>query len=287
MLTRQKVLLQILAAAGRPVQRVELMKWCFLLRHESDSCGGNTFYDFVPYRFGPFSFGLYQEIGKLRDQNYVLDSPEQTWQHNPDLATPGSETSPALGRDVSGIISRFSHFSSDRLLDYVYERHPHFTVNSERKRLAPRPKADLAIYTAGYEGVSIDSFLNMLVERGVSRLIDVRNNPISRRYGFHKSTLCRLAASLGIDYAHIPELGIGSEQRRLHSAEGGREVLFADYESTTLAEETGALTFLAGLVQEQPSALICMEAEPECCHRGRLAVVVSAMTGLPIVHLRA
>ena len=66
MLTRQKVLLLMLKYAGRPVQRVELMKWCFLLRHQSETGGGSSFYDFVPYKYGPFSFALYQEIEKLQ-----------------------------------------------------------------------------------------------------------------------------------------------------------------------------------------------------------------------------
>jgi len=58
MLTRQKTLLSLLDVAVRPVQRMELTKWCFLLRQESTSAGGSAFYDFVPYRFGPFSDNL-------------------------------------------------------------------------------------------------------------------------------------------------------------------------------------------------------------------------------------
>ena len=287
MLTRQKVLLTILETAGRSVGRIELMKWCFLLRHESCSRGGSAFYDFVPDRLGPFSFGLYQEIGKLRDWSYIVDSGEQAWRYNPAIAPPGSGIGLALEREVRGIVSRFSHLSSDQLLDYVYERHPQYTVNSVRCQLATRHRADAAVYTAGYEGISIDRFFNLLVKAGIARLIDVRSNPVSRRYGFHKSTLDRLATSLGIDYIHLPELGIRSEQRRLHPADGGRDSLFADYEATTLIEESDTLTRLAGLVREDASVLVCMEADPRCCHRGRLAHPISAMTGLPIVHLRA
>ena len=91
MLLRQKILLLMLKFAGRPVQRVELMKWCFVLRHESESKGGNSFYDFVPYKYGPFSFALYQEIEKLESTSYILSHGEFAWKLNPDRASPSAD----------------------------------------------------------------------------------------------------------------------------------------------------------------------------------------------------
>jgi uncharacterized protein (DUF488 family) len=172
------------------------------------------------------------------------------------------------------------------LIDYVYDRHPEFTVNSERVQLLPRPRAEVAVYTAGYEGISVDRFLNLLVQTGVERLIDVRNNPSSRRYGFHKSTLTRLTGKLDIEYVHFPELGIRSERRQHFPADGDRGALFDEYESTTLQTEALALEAVSKLVTGRPSVLVCMEAEPECCHRGRLAGQIARTTDLPIVHLR-
>ncbi len=69
--------------------------------------------------------------------------------------------------------------------------------------------------------------------------MDGRNNPSSRRYGFHKSTLTRLAGKLGIEYVHFPELGIHSERRQLFPADGDRGALFDEYEGSTLRSETG------------------------------------------------
>src|SRR4051812_42835637 len=56
MLNRQKIVLHMLKLTGRPVCRTELTKWCFLLKHEFQSFDCASFYDFVPYRFGPYSF---------------------------------------------------------------------------------------------------------------------------------------------------------------------------------------------------------------------------------------
>ena len=76
------------------------------------------------------------------------------------------------------------------LISMVYGRHPWYSVNSElphfrsdeaEQRTAP---ALAAVYTAGYEGNSIDRFLDRLMKRGIYSIIDVRSNPISRKYGF-------------------------------------------------------------------------------------------------------
>ena len=287
MLTRQKVVLLMLKYAGRPVQRVELMKWCFLLRHESETEGGSSFYDFVPYKYGPFSFALYQEIEKLQSMSYVLSHGDQVWKLNPELASAAGGVSPGVERDVRTVLKKFGGLSNDDLLHYVYERHPGFTVNSKIRKLASRPKAEIAVYTIGYESVSIDGFLHMLVEAGIERLIDVRSNPTARRYGFHKSTLSRLAERLGIEYCHFAELGIQSEVRQLFPPDGDRDSMFDEYEVTTLRKEAATVETVSKLVGGRPSVLVCMEADPVCCHRGRLAEAVSGLTGLPIVHLGA
>lgn len=287
MLKRQRVLLRLLQQAERKtVTRIELTKWCFLLREETPSCGGSAFYDFVPYQYGPFSFSIYQELEKLVAQSYIETPDDQTLR----LTKLGSAeaTVPAdVSRDVNRITRRFADYSTRKLLDYVYESYPSFTVNSVRKQLAKRPKTDVQVYTAGYEGCSVDKFLSLLVDSGIERLIDVRINPIARRYGFHKSTLNRLCGKLDIEYVHVPELGIRSDKRQELDTQADYDALFKDYEHTTLKKETAAIEKVAGLVQERPSVLVCMEAEPCQCHRLRLANSVASQTGLEIVNLRA
>jgi uncharacterized protein (DUF488 family) len=285
MLNRQKTLLFLLQAAGRPVQRMELTKWCFLLRHEFGSAGGSAFYDFVPYRFGPFSFGLYQEAGKLEQNGYLVAPDGDSWTAT-DIAAHMAPPSDVLD-DVVRLLSRWKRRSLESLVDYVYERYPAFTVNSERRKLAERPKTSPAVFTAGYESLSVDAFLNLLVESGIERLIDVRQNPVARRYGFHRSTLSILLGRLGIDYVHVPELGIPSSFRQQLATYADYERLFKKYEAKTLSTEESAIGNVARLVAERPSVLVCMEADPEYCHRSRLASRVAAETSLPVTHLRA
>ncbi len=78
MLNRQKTLLLLLRLARRPVSKLELTKWAFILRQETPSGGGNAFYDFLPYKYGPFSFCLYREIDALIRDGYVEEGPHWT-----------------------------------------------------------------------------------------------------------------------------------------------------------------------------------------------------------------
>ena len=159
-------------------------------------------------------------------------------------------------------------------------------VNSDlpERRKKKRPVAEKAIYTAGYEGRTVDEFLNLLMESGISRLIDVRSNPISRRYGFHKSTLTRLCGSLEIDYQHLPELGIpGSERDHIDSA-AKYTSLFKNYRCG-LASRESALSNAISLLETKPSVLVCMETDPEFCHRNVLAQHLTTLINMPIKHL--
>ena len=286
MLKRQRILLHLLKRADKPLTRIELTKWCFLLRHEMPSQGGSSFFDFVPYQYGPFSFSMYQELDKLAAQSFVETPDDKSVVLTP-LGESEASSPSDVAQDVEVLASRFRGMSTNRLLDYVYDRFPEFTVNSVREKRAQRPTAVPNVYTAGYEKCSVDRFLSVLVSSGIRRLIDVRMNPVARRYGFHKSTLQRLCGKLSIDYRHLPELGIHSSQRQQLATREDYDTLFQEYQRTTLKEEQAAISRVVELVAELPSVLVCMEADPCFCHRLRLASVVADRTGLEIVNLRA
>jgi uncharacterized protein (DUF488 family) len=288
MLHRQRLILSLLADAGGEATHLEVTKWAFLTRMETSSAGGSSFYQFVPYQYGPFSFGLFQEVAAMTRNGLIEETPGSRWR----LTDAGraearrAESGPAAsGRSI---VKRFAGKPATELIDHVYERYPWFTINSKIRREAARPVAPPAVYTAGYEGLLIDGFLNGLLKHGLARLIDVRHNPIARRYGYHKSTLARLCGNLGIEYRHVPELGIPSEDRQGLTSGGMAERmrLFESYERTTLTTQTTVIAAVAKMVKEKASVLVCMEATPCECHRSRLAKPIATLTGLPIEHLQ-
>lgn len=265
--------------------RLEVMKWAFLLQVETPSRGGPSFYQFLPYKYGPFSFCLQQEASLLVSHGFIEDVDGRKWRLRRAGIPYARAASPNVRHDIVNVLRVHRSGRVSDLLDQVYDRYPWYTVNSERGSRINRPVAEQAVYTAGYAGLLVDGFLDGLLRNGMQRLIDVRNNPVSRRYGFHGSTLSRLCGYLGVEYVHVPELGIESAARQHARAIGSVAGLLDRYEQLTLPKQDWAVRRVAALVRERPSVLVCMEADPFKCHRSRLARVVGQYSGLPVRHL--
>ncbi len=218
----------------------------------------------------------------------LVEEPDKnTWRLSPAAFQVDRILPTPLRSDVSFIMDKYGRWSADQLINWVYRRYPWFTVNSKIStwRSQVRPVAGPAVYTMGYEGLSVEMLLNELMSSGVGRLIDVRSNPISRRYGFHQSTLRTLCIRLDIEYVHLPELGIRSEDRRGLNSLSDYESLFAEYRREVASQQVSTLRRLARDLGQKPGALVCMEADPESCHRSHLASLVAPIAGLPVVHL--
>ena len=125
----------------------------------------------------------------------------------------------------------------------------------------------MRIFTIGYEGATMGEFLAALQSAGVERVIDVRAVPNSRRPGFSKTPLCTALAEVGIDYVHLRALGTPAAGRE--AARAGRKAeldrIYAGQLETPEAMAEGAM--MLDLAAEKPSALLCYERDPACCHR--------------------
>ena len=146
--------------------------------------------------------------------------------------------------------------------------------------------ATSSIFTVGYEGVSIEKFIRKLCEENIYRIIDVRRNPISRKPGFSKTALRIKLEEAGIDYIHIPELGIHSSLRKSLQTDGDYSVLFTHYEKYILPTVKEKIAETIALLEEKPSALLCFEEDPRYCHRTCLAHYIARETSLTEVPLR-
>lgn len=288
MITRQRLLLYMLHCAGGEASRLQLVKWAFLLSRESRTQDVATFYQFVPYRFGPFSFTLYHELESLISQGLLRACSLHQLTLTPCGRAEGTALSAELRWGVEAIWRHYGRMSAGELMNLVYERHPWYTLNSTLpgRRATGRPHAPSAIYTIGYEGLQVDGFLDMLLRAGIDSLVDVRSNPVSRRYGFHRGTLASLCAHLEISYRHLPKLGVPSSWRSgLHLADDYRE-LFRRYENEVLRAADDLLCSLGEQMARSATVLLCQEADPERCHRSCLARSMARRTGLPVLDLR-
>ena len=289
MLRRQRTILKLFSTADCPIPTTKFQKYVFLLRQETFLGRDSTFYDFLPYKYGPYSFAAQREIEALTAYGYLAPSGSSL-----SLTTLGRQEAMRVdsdtGRAVLTIMTKYGKKGLQPLLKDVYARYPWYARNSELQELVPdgmkKPKrAPVAVYTIGYEGRSVDGFLDKLLHAGVRRIIDVRANPVSMKYGFAKTSLSSLAAKLDIGYVHCPELGIPSSRRKQAHTDTDFRRLFNYYESQILPAQKDDAAKVAELMKAMPSVLLCMERDAVNCHRGRLATRIAALNKLDVVHL--
>ncbi len=279
---RKLVLLALLQRFGGRLSNRDFQKHLMLFTSEF---GGRGSYDFVPYRFGGFSFQSYADRRSLVAAGLLVDTEDWQLAKTERYAT-------LLSRDDNQGLDRlhdtFGKLRGRPLVRELYRRFPYYAINSEiaHEIMTPaelaaidhvRPThADECLFTIGYEGISFDAYLSRLVANNIKLLCDVRRNPLSRKYGFSKSTLRDAVESLGIRYMHIPELGISSEKRRTLETRADYEKLFRDYECTTIANGGDKISEVAALLRlHRRIALTCFEADVCMCHRSRIATALA------------
>lgn len=274
---RQKRLLVLLDALGGSAKNLDFQKLLFLYCQE---VGASPPYEFVPYKFGAFSFTSYADRRKLIEQG-LLENDDQSWR----ITAPAR----ALVRGTRGardllkaFVERYAGLGGDPLVAETYRRYPYYATRSEiaervlrgdaaalqRIVAARKGEKPAPVSTIGYEGHTLESYLNRLLRAGVSVLCDVRRNPISRKYGFSKTTLARACEGVNIRYEHLPELGIASEKRQTLDTQADYDALFREYERDALPHQRPALAKLRGWVDGgEHIALTCYEHLPHQCHR--------------------
>ncbi len=171
-----------------------------------------TFYEFLPYLYGSYSFTLNHELDNLlRSGTISLNEKDRILLTVDGRRQIENMYESQLSSDFELLKKQYGALEQQSFLETVYKQFPWFTVNSKQP-LMPKSsiRANCANYTIGYQFYQVDGLLNFLLLQGIEQLIDTRLNPVSRRYGFHKSTLLALCRKVGIEYVHVPEVGVPS-----------------------------------------------------------------------------
>lgn len=284
MLTRQKILLSFIKNAGNETSLIELVKNAFLMTQECSNKSLKTFYQFLPYRHGPYSFTLYHELQLLVESGFIFPPLGQRLELATNQITNRHSLEWTLEKEVQKIWRVYGQYDTWDLVDLIYEKYPWYTLlcKYEEKRLVQPPIAPLAVYTMGYEGLQVDGFLDRLLRHGIKRLIDVRFNPLSRKFGFSKAALSNFCRYVGIQYEHIPQVGIPPDLRKDLKSFEDYQQLFWHYERNILDNNNDVVQRIAELMKEAASVLVCQESNPNYCHRTSLAKRVAQITDLHI-----
>jgi uncharacterized protein (DUF488 family) len=280
---KQRVLLKVverLAEKGDS-SRFMLVKTLFLLAIEENMGRLIKFYNFYPYKFGPFSNVCYTDLSILEREGYLLENEKHLA-----LTIKGEEaikrTNLPLSIKIKRVVNKFN--SDSEIREYVYKNYTDYTIKSE---IIPHPKTEnnsTGIFTIGYEGRDIDSFLNILIKKEINLLIDVRKNPFSMNFSFTKDKLRNYLDKTGIEYLHIPELGIDGELRENLFTIKDYQNLFKHYEATTLVQQHEQVVRIIKTSEKHRVALMCFEANKNMCHRGIIAKYIENQHGV-VTHI--
>jgi uncharacterized protein (DUF488 family) len=155
------------------------------------------------------------------------------------------------------------------------------------------------VATIGVYGFSAASFLATLREAGVGLLLDIRARRGVRGSEYAWANSLRLQDALAgaaIGYRHLPQLAPTLELRRLQYREDdrvgvgkrSRVQLASEYVERYTREildraEVGAI--VAELPDGVVSALLCVERDPQACHRSLVAARLARDHGASVTDL--
>lgn len=141
------------------------------------------------------------------------------------------------------------------------------------------------ISTIGYEGVSLEEFIETLKIACVDIVIDVRERAQSRRPGFSKNILAETLERAGIEYEHFPELGDPKEGR--DAARSGDFGRFRKIYSGRIEQKDAraAIQEILEIADTGHACLLCFERNPEHCHRKIITDIIQKENQIKTTHL--
>jgi uncharacterized protein (DUF488 family) len=142
------------------------------------------------------------------------------------------------------------------------------------------------LLTIGYEGRAIDEFVDRLKQFNITRLIDVREIPLSRKPGFSKTSLRERLEDENIEYVHVKALGSPSHIRNKLKTDSDYDYFFKAY-GKYLSQNMEVIKEVYQFISDGINCIMCFERSPEKCHRTAVADKIKKYdgNGLKIKHI--
>jgi uncharacterized protein (DUF488 family) len=155
------------------------------------------------------------------------------------------------------------------------------------------------IATIGVYGFDRETFLAALGEAGVEHVLDLRQRRGVRGSEYAWANAQRLQAALaeaGLSYSHLKELAPTTEMRQVQYREDerrgegkrSRTALAPEYARlyTEQVLDRVELEPIVRWVGGSAAGLLCVERDPEACHRSLVAARLRRDHGFEVTHLR-
>jgi uncharacterized protein (DUF488 family) len=142
------------------------------------------------------------------------------------------------------------------------------------------------LFTIGHSDTSLAALMNRLAGAGIRVLVDIRSHPESKRHPqFDEKQLRQAAEQAGMIYHWAGRQLGGLRKGKANSAHIALQAdlrSYADYMDT--ADFERAANQLIRLAGQNPTALLCAEANPDHCHRSLIADYLT-LQGIEVTHL--
>jgi uncharacterized protein (DUF488 family) len=155
------------------------------------------------------------------------------------------------------------------------------------------------LVTIGVYDWDLERFLDALQDAEVGLLLDVRQRRGVRGSEYAWANAQRLEASLwdaDIAYAHMPQLAPTTELRQLQYTEDDRvgegkrsrtrlAPAYAERFTREILDEADLDVVVEVMPNDAATALLCVERDPEACHRSLVADELARSYGFSVVHI--
>ncbi|MEX0905353.1 MAG: DUF488 domain-containing protein [Balneolaceae bacterium] len=291
MFYRRKIILAILEKFGGKIRPTHFQKLLLLFTRRQRKAA----FEFVPYKYGAFSFQARADKGTMIKYGLLQNSKQWVKETGESYIEELKKTDRQI---LENLWLQFRNISTEELIIHTYREYPFYATRSKiaGKLLSEgelklvelsRPvNHEQKLYTIGYEGITAEEYMNRLYLKDVRLLVDVRKNSVSMKYGFSKSQLKGMCEKMGIGFLHIPELGIESDKRKKLKSKKDYDELFREYEAETLPGRTKYLKKITALLDEHKRvAVTCFEKEHTSCHRHKISDHLQEHFGVAVDHI--
>ena len=181
---RRKIILAILEVFGGQLTAKSLQKYLFLFTRAQSVKA----FDFIPYRYGCFSFQANQDLSTMEKYGYLELVQEQNGRFIR-LKESGQYLTLLDMFDRQALLdvkSEFGALSQTDLIRHTYQKYPYFAINSsiaqelltkEELALVEKQKRTFTepqLFSIGYEGITLETYINKLIINDLHVLCDVR-----------------------------------------------------------------------------------------------------------------
>lgn len=145
------------------------------------------------------------------------------------------------------------------------------------------------IYTIGHSNIEINKFINLLKQKGIEMVVDVRSAPYSKYVPwFNRNNIEIELKKEGIAYIFMGDV-LGGRPKQLYDNEFYTADLITDIKYKKIMEQEWyqkGIFKLIEIAKMHKTVIMCSEENPEKCHRHLLISQSLIDKGVNVKHIR-